>query len=260
MVTRKSLLPLTLAVAALAFGLPLAGRADDQVRSAQENLKNLGFYTGPVDGALNADTKGAVRRFQMNHELNATGDLDSETLAALKGADQETAAPAPTPATPEPLRIESATPAPSAPPAAEDERDLRRDAGPGTPAAPAAPPRAPGEAAAFEILYTHTPYQKAPPEVQRDTLRKAQTALAQRRLYGGEINGLPGPDTEEALIRFQSAKGLQRTGRLDIDTLAELRLLPVTHLLKPFRSSPPVYEGRAPRPRPDGAVRGIPLD
>jgi len=79
--------------------------------------------------------------------------------------------------------------------------------------------------------------------------------LAARGLYQGAINGLPGPATEEALLRFQAQRGLTRTGRLDLDTLAELHLLPVTKLRR-ARTAPGEYE---PPVAPRG-VRGIPLD
>jgi peptidoglycan hydrolase-like protein with peptidoglycan-binding domain len=37
------------------------------------------------------------------------------------------------------------------------------------------------------------------------------------------VDGVPGPDTEEALRLFQAAAGLEETGRLDVPTAAALR-------------------------------------
>jgi len=91
-------------------------------------------------------------------------------------------------------------------------------------------------------------------ENQVETLRKAQILLAERGLFQGVTDGRPSSETEEALLRFQASREMPRTGRLDIDTLAELHLLPVGKLHRPDARRP-----YAPQP-PHGAVRGVPLD
>lgn len=220
---------------AAAMALPFA-RADDSVRSAQAVLQSQGFYTGPVDGELNADTKAAIRRYQIRNQLEATGELTAETASALNKEAQSAASTS----TPVPQ------PAPSAPL-------------PPVPARPAPQPAPPAPAsAAFTVFFAHTPYEKAAPEIQVGTLQRAQTILAQRGLFRGVADGRPGPETEEALLRFQSSRELPKTGRLDIDTLAELHLLPVTKLPRP-RVAPAPYVPEVPAP-PRGAVRGVPLD
>jgi peptidoglycan hydrolase-like protein with peptidoglycan-binding domain len=226
------------ALAVLALGAPLAAHADDQVRSAQESLKSQGFYDGPVDGELNPDTKGAIRRYQMRNGLNATGELTQETVTSLGSSAATQSAPAPQPQAQPPVSPE---PAPVNPPTE-----------------PRPEPPSGASDPAFARLYAHGPYASAPAVVQHDTLRKAQAILARNGFYRGELNGLPGPDTEEALIRFQSSERLPRTACLDIDTLARLHLLPVARVI---HSRGP--EGQAPRGYPPGegpAVRGIPAD
>jgi peptidoglycan hydrolase-like protein with peptidoglycan-binding domain len=90
------------------------------------------------------------------------------------------------------------------------------------------PPPAPLEApsADFPVLFAGTPYASAPPGVQRDTLRRAQSLLSVQGFYRDIVDGLPGPATEEAVLTFQRAARLTLTGRLDLDTLGKLRLLP----------------------------------
>lgn len=78
----------------------------------------------------------------------------------------------------------------------------------------------------FPVLFAGTPYANAPLTVQQDTLRRAQAILANRGYYRDIIDGLPGPATEEALLTYQRSTRLTLTGRLDLDTLNELRLLP----------------------------------
>jgi hypothetical protein len=78
----------------------------------------------------------------------------------------------------------------------------------------------------FSTLFHDTPYEDAPREVQIETLRRAQSYMASRRFYQGGVDGIPGPGTTQALINFQESYRLRRTGRLDLDTLATMRLLP----------------------------------
>lgn len=58
----------------------------DTVSGVQERLANLGRYEGPIDGELNPDTQAALRAFQAEHELDATGELDDATCQQLDDA------------------------------------------------------------------------------------------------------------------------------------------------------------------------------
>ena len=55
----------------------------DDIRNAQQALKDKGTYKGPVDGTMNAETKKALRDFQQKNNLEATGKLNHETMTAL---------------------------------------------------------------------------------------------------------------------------------------------------------------------------------
>jgi hypothetical protein len=57
--------------------------ASADVRRAQQSLKRLGLYRGPVNGTLDEPTRRAIASFQIDKEQPATGDLDRETVAAL---------------------------------------------------------------------------------------------------------------------------------------------------------------------------------
>lgn len=214
-------------VMALLLALQSDARADDAVRSAQTILKNAGYYSGEATGELTADTKAALRRYQLRNQLEPTGELTPETVAALNQEGEPE--PTPAPAAPVPPPAPAATPytQPAPPPSAAARQEPAPD---------------------YAALYARTPYLNAPLEVQRETLRKAQILLAKRGFYEGPADGLPSPQTEEALLRLQSARELPRTGALDIDTLAELHLLPASR--RPVR----------PAERPPGAVRSIPVD
>ncbi len=89
------------------------------VREVQTTLQQQGFYTGNIDGIWGPATQGATLNFQRAHALNATGELDSPTLAALNGP-VSSAAPAMQPAA-SVATISSAAPvAPTMAPATAD--------------------------------------------------------------------------------------------------------------------------------------------
>jgi hypothetical protein len=52
---------------------------------AQGRMSNLGYYFGRIDGELGPMTAAALRRFQRAKGLEATGELDEATAAALRG-------------------------------------------------------------------------------------------------------------------------------------------------------------------------------
>jgi peptidoglycan hydrolase-like protein with peptidoglycan-binding domain len=53
------------------------------IQGAQERLQALGYQAGSPDGVLGAKTIAALKKFQSDHELSATGVLDRKTLDAL---------------------------------------------------------------------------------------------------------------------------------------------------------------------------------
>jgi peptidoglycan hydrolase-like protein with peptidoglycan-binding domain len=49
----------------------------------QQELTQLGYYHGPVDGFVGPETEGAIRWFQSVDKLPVTGQIDDRTLKAL---------------------------------------------------------------------------------------------------------------------------------------------------------------------------------
>ena len=238
-------------------------RADDKVADVQQILKDQGFYYGAINGQKDTDTSAAIRRYQIRNGLQITGDLNDETLKSLHSAPAATPAPV-APSTPN-RAIVQATP----PPAPPDTSDLRDDSvrEPDAPAPtnrfmvpddnnrqPQQPPIYNGRivpAPAANGNFVGTPFETAPPDMQRDVIAQAQKKLAKRDLFKGEIDGVFSPDLEFSLRAYQSRVGLTRTGRLDSQTLAALELLPGAH--------EPIYAPRRPMRLPPGVeppVRG----
>ena len=55
----------------------------DMTRDVQHALQQQGLYRGHVDGVWGPGTQAAVRGFQQQHNMSATGQLDQDTLTAM---------------------------------------------------------------------------------------------------------------------------------------------------------------------------------
>ncbi len=210
------------------------GNAEDIMRQAQEELKSQGFYFGEIDGKLDPANSAAIKRFQIRNGLEPTGTLSVETLKAL-GLDGEKPSPlvAPEiepievmPPAKKPVETRKALPvSPSQPPAVP--------ALPGRPplSNPQTLPNPPGRKTAelpspLGTLFARTPFANAPLEVQASTVNKVQAYLRRLGLYHEPVDGSSGPALEEAILSFQRRARLPLSGRLDLDTLNEMKMLP----------------------------------
>ena len=212
-------------VAALIFiGSFMLARADQMIESVQQALKDQGFYYGEITGQMNANLTAAIRRYQIRNGLQVNGELNNETLQSLGINSSASTQPAAKPASPNPAVSKSGeqspmqgtntTPAPGQPfPNAPQDQQVY-------PSNPVAPDTSTTGALA------RTPFETAPPDVQRNVIVSAQIALARRGLYREEVNGVYGPAMEFSLRAYQARTKLPITGRLDLQTLAALRLLP----------------------------------
>lgn len=82
----------------LAYIEPLPPAA---VQNVQAKLQQSGVYNGSIDGIWGTDSEAALERFQQQHQLQVTGQLNEATAATL-GLNPTAllAAPAPAPAPP----------------------------------------------------------------------------------------------------------------------------------------------------------------
>jgi peptidoglycan hydrolase-like protein with peptidoglycan-binding domain len=217
----------------------VGSRADDATRAAQQSLKEQGFYYGEVNGEADADTAAAVRRFQLRNGLEATGKLDDATQQALSSTPAVAPTPAPGPS------AEPEAPAPAATPRENDHEFLDRESR-------VAPPRSVQPPASSRVappaggIFSRTPFETAPPEVQRETIKQVQARLARQRFYDGPIDGVWSEETRDGVLRLQREEEIERTGRLDMETLREMEMLP-GQKHSPFPMRPPgrgqVYRG-----------------
>jgi peptidoglycan hydrolase-like protein with peptidoglycan-binding domain len=210
-------------IALILVGFVTSAQADRLIEGVQQTLKDQGFYYGEVSGEMSANLTAAIRRYQIRNGLQVNGELNGETLQSL-GINSSAPArpatkavspsPAPDPAGQSPSERTNATPAPVQPflnPPQDEQLD---------PSNPVAPGISKGG------VLAGTPFEAAPLQVQRNLIASAQIALARRGLYQQEITGVYGPAMELSLRAYQARAKLPVTGRLDLQTLAALRLLP----------------------------------
>lgn len=263
----KRTLPLLLVL----VGLAQSSLADDVTRNVQGELKKEGFYFGEIDGTAGSEYTAALRRYQIRNGLEVTGQTNEETLGALGLAGNQRPTTNTTPVAPPPT-------APATKPrvdlrreekVVESDRRALQEAERNTPPRPAPPqriftppPRDPSIVAPpadfgrpypqgdyrYRELFEATPYASAPRPLQEQTLRAAQKSLAREGFYDGAVDGVPGPGTTNGIVDYQRSRRLPSTGRLDLETLAEMRLLPgvgsENPSLRPFKAPGKPYERR----------------
>ena len=243
-----------LAVGFVAFSAVSGVRADDSLRHYQQSLRDQGFYYGPIDGSPGDETTQSLRRYQIRNGLAVTGQLDEETRRSIDKAAADSAQSTPGPLatppvdTPAPVRRPVATPTPRM--NDDADRSNQRPAPPTPSARPDSPNRI-APSAPLTNYFGGTPYEFAPPPVQADTVLRAQKLLSRSGFYDGEVDGRPNRDLADAVSNFQEVNRLRRTGRLDTNTLAAMRLLPDRRSGPPRRSDSDdrrdrgqVYDGR----------------
>ena len=67
------------------------GDSGEAVKWVQKKLKNLGYYSGSVDGDYGNGTKTAVKAFQKRNGLTANGKANSKTISKLKSSSTKAA-------------------------------------------------------------------------------------------------------------------------------------------------------------------------
>ena len=61
------------------------GNSGFSVRDVQQELKQAGLYNGTIDGVWGPESRNAMQQYQKQHGLYASGQLDHDTLQAMRG-------------------------------------------------------------------------------------------------------------------------------------------------------------------------------
>ncbi|MEZ5669159.1 MAG: peptidoglycan-binding protein [Alphaproteobacteria bacterium] len=199
-----------------------AGTTSSDLAEAQRILASLGYDPGPDDGAMGSRTQNALQAFQRAAGIVANGQLNPETLSALRsraGGGGEDGAAGGDPDVREAQLLLTAL--------GYGDLDADGEMGPATSSAIAAFQRAEGlnrngrlTPATLERLRLRAPHE----QTQTDPMvADAQEWL---KLLGYEVNtadGVMGPETVRAVSRFQADENLRRTGTITPETFERLR-------------------------------------
>lgn len=60
------------------------GESGEKIAAAQTRLYAIGLYSGKIHGNFNFETRSAVKAFQKENGLDTSGEINGETLNALK--------------------------------------------------------------------------------------------------------------------------------------------------------------------------------
>ncbi|OGW74623.1 MAG: hypothetical protein A2Z72_06145 [Omnitrophica bacterium RBG_13_46_9] len=156
------------------------------VKEAQNNLAKSGIYPGPIDGKMGWQTREAVRNFQKENTLKATGFIDSMTWEKLNVYKQ-------------------------AKPIDASNTDLKKE---------------PSEKTSSARVRKKEPreYAKEYNFTSKKKIKEIQMALKKAGFDPGSIDGRMGPRTGDAIKRFQKSKGMTEDGLVDQKTWLELSI------------------------------------
>ena len=203
-------------------GVAAAPGADESIQQAQQILTSLGYDPGPIDGQMGSKTRNAIQAFQNASGLTANGQLNAETMTALRsrsGAGSSQAATSGDPDLREAQRLLVAL--------GYGNLDVDGRMGPATTTALAEFQRAEGlnrngrlTPATLERLRLRVPTA----QVRTDPV--VADAQAWLKLLGYDVStsdGVMGPETVRAISRFQGDENLRRTGTITPETYERMR-------------------------------------
>ncbi len=178
----------------------------------QMRLAQAGFYQGNIDGVWGENTKQALRQYQQAVGIQPTGDLNLRTLASLTPSQQQ--------------QFYGQAPAFQQQPRSQQYQQPQFQ--PQTQYQPQFQPQTQYQQPQFQHPQFQQQGQQQETQVTFNSsdLRNIQQRLSQLGFYHGNIDGIWGESTAQAVRQYQQARGMQPTGNLNLTTLAALSLVP----------------------------------
>lgn len=164
------------------------GSEGSDVKRLQQRLKDLGYYTGSVDGKFGQGTESAVRDFQAAHKLTVDGKAGKSTQTTLYGSNAKKKTASTVTAKPTGGSGTKATPKPSTSSYTNGKTDIYLEVGS-------------NNAKQIKIM---------------------QNRLIVLGYLSGTADGEYGATTEAAVKAFQDRNGLYADGKAGPQTLAKL--------------------------------------
>ena len=162
------------------------GTKSEAVRTLQQNLKTLGYYTGSVTGNFGSLTKEAVYSFQKANGLSADGVAGEKTLSAISS------------------KLKGGSSSGSSNNSSSSSSSSSSNS---------------SSASASSLLNTSITLQQG---TKSDEVLKLQNMLTSLGFYTGNKTGNFGEKTADAVIAYQKSKGLTADGIAGKKTLAAI--------------------------------------
>lgn len=160
------------------------GSEGQSVKNLQQRLKDLGYYSGSVDGVFGAGTESALKAFQSANGLTADGVAGSRTLTAINSSNAKSK-PKESTSTKAPTNSKNATSRPS----------LKE--------------YTPSTLGSYRYLQLGS---------SGSDVKKLQNRLKELGYFNGTVNGNFGEDTHAAVEAFQKRNGQWVDGVAGQDT------------------------------------------
>jgi peptidoglycan hydrolase-like protein with peptidoglycan-binding domain len=199
------------------------GARGAEVAELQAVLRLLGFYQGNVDGNYDEATQAGVMKFQQAAGLPATGQVTINTWNRLFPPASSTPATAAAPPASTPSANPSASAFPVPPTASNPPEASRNSTAPPSASTPNPTPR-PAATQTTSSTATASPPTETRTENQEvrfpllkkgdrgPAVERLQTRLTTLGFYSDEIDGVFGPQTEEAVKALQTDSQLEPDG------------------------------------------------
>ncbi|MEW5726838.1 MAG: peptidoglycan-binding protein [Pseudomonadota bacterium] len=160
--------------------------SSDFLQRVQKRLGDRGYDVGPIDGVWGDSTQTALRNFQRDQGLRQSGQLDRQTIAALGIQPQGQQA--------------------------MQEQQQQQRMQPQRQQQPYQPMQQRGQQQGMMQQQSLSP----------DVVRNIQQSLQDRGYQVGQVDGMWGRQTAQALRNFQQDQDMRASGRIDRQTLAAL--------------------------------------
>lgn len=181
------------------------------ISHVQRLLRRDGYYKGTIDGLDGPGTHAALRHFQRDNGLAITGRLTPRTMSTLGIPIRGTASRSQT------LMQNNSQNTSDNSGAYGYNGNMQPQ--PSQNNMPAAQPNNGNQNNTASREDTSNGAMAQQPS---STVRTVQRDLQQQGFYSGAVNGILGPQTRDAIRKYQRTNNLNDTGRLDQQTLSRL--------------------------------------
>ena len=175
------------------------GSKGEEVRKMQQALIDLGYLSGTADGVFGNKTENALRKYQKKKKLSVDGLAGKKTLEALY-ADQSAAAGTSSSSS----SVSTPTPAPAPTPAPDQQENSS------------------GSSSASDGTLFSGNYATISIGQSGSRVKILQQALISLKYLSGKADGVFGPQTQKAVIQFQTKNKLEADGLAGKKTLKAL--------------------------------------